>query len=95
MKAKKQALLERNNRLKENQDKPSRDYSNSVTRHGNSLSNSKAFHESGGSNVKSRMQPNPGLQLTNQKMNTSPTVMVRDEIKEVNGEEEKNSERQE
>ena len=32
MKLKKQALLERNNRLMENQTKPQRDYSNSVTR---------------------------------------------------------------
>ena len=32
MKAKKQELLERNNRLKENQDRPMRDYSNSVPR---------------------------------------------------------------
>ena len=32
MKAKKEALINRNNRLKENQEKPQRDYSNSITR---------------------------------------------------------------
>jgi hypothetical protein len=32
MKAKKNELLERNNRLKENQERPQRDYSNEVSR---------------------------------------------------------------
>ena len=53
MKAKKQELLERNNRLKENQDKPQRDYSNSVTR---SAKSGVTINNSGGVTASQRKQ---------------------------------------
>ena len=92
MKAKKQELLERNNRLKENQDKPVREYSNSVTR--TNVTNSAAATDSAGLNVSRKntatISASSSINLTNAKNQTSPSILVQDEIKEVNAAEEEN-----
>ena len=74
MKAKKQELLERNNRLKENQERPVREYSNSITR--SNATNSANFNDSSAN--KSRKQANPigTLNLSNAKNQTSPTILI-------------------
>lgn len=86
MKAKKQELIERNNRLKENQEKPAREYSSSVTR------SNAALADSASANKSRKMTTAIGshssaLKLSNAKNSTSPTILVSDEIKEVKDEE--------